>query len=260
MATSKPNKDDKGKLSSFADGIKYLMEKLGSVNISSIFRTTLILLNLLVIIFLYNVVSSQQTVEKIIDNAVDIIQADREDEIDLDIRDHVTPQISSDLKKLLYALDADRACVIELHNGKKNATSLPFKYFDMTYEEINDNKSVTYISQNFMSIMVSHYKLPYYIVDNHMFVGSSEDLANVDPRFASNFEKYGGKFMGMVILRNDGKNIGFLAIAYNDTKSIHSNEDIEDKLTYYSKIIAPLLDLGTQKIKFNPYKVNESYL
>lgn len=238
----------KEKIVSFADAIKYIVEKLGGVNFLAIMRTMLIAINIIGIIFLYNVVTSQQAVEKIMDN---IISYNTEEQIDMDIRDQVTPQISANLKKLLYGLDADRSFVIELHNGKKNAASLPFKYFDMTYEEIHDERTIPYISQNFLSIMVSHYKLPYYLAEKQFFIGNVEDLAKVDPRFAASFEDFGGKYLGIMLIRNNGQNIGFVGISYDEEKYVHPEYDIKCKLQHYSRIIAPLLDLGAQKIKLN---------
>ena len=250
MSNSKLKEVTKDKAISFADAVKYVIGALGGINLLTVFRTMLIVLNVLAIIFLYNVVTSQQSVEKIIDN---IVVSDQEETVDMDIRDQVTPQISSNLKKLMYSLDSDRACVMELHNGKKNATSLPFKYFDMTYEEIHDERTVPYISQNFLSIMVSHYKLPYYLSDKQVFIGDTKALAEIDPRFAANMEKYDGKYIGIMLLRNNGQNIGFIAVSYDNEKYIKSEEEIKDKLQHYGRIIAPLLDLGTQK---TIYKLN----
>ena len=244
MAHSKINRSTNGKITSFTDAIKYCIDKLGKINLVAVFRTMLIVLNLMAIIFLYNVVTSQQTVEKIIDS---IITSDSEEQVDTTIRDQVTPQISYNLKKLLYSLDADRAFVIELHNGKKNATSLPFKYFDMTYEEIHEERVIPYISQNFMEVMVSHYKLPYYLVEKQMFIGDADELAKIDNRYAHNLKKYNGKYTGIFLLKNNGHNIGFIGVSYDDEKYVKSKELIQEKLQHYGRVIAPLLDLGTQK-------------
>lgn len=230
----------------FADGVRYVLQQLGGVSILTVFRTMLIILNIMVIIFLYNVVTSQQAVEKIIDTVIEI---DKEETTDMNIRDQVGPQIMSNLNKLLYSLDADRAFVIELHNGKHNATNMPFKFFDMTYEEINDERSNVYISDNFYQVMVSHYKLPFWLANNHKFLGNVDDLAEIDGRFAVNFEKYGGKYLCITLLRNKHTNLGFLGVTYNDTEHVKSMEEMEAKLAAYEHIIAPLLDLTTQKEK-----------
>ena len=259
MSNTGLNKVTKARLTSIADGIKYVMDKLGTIRFSTICRVMLLGLNVLAILFLYNVVSSQQTVEKIMDNAIEIISSDHEESIDMDIRDQVTPQISNNLRKLLYTLDADRSFVIELHNGKKNATSLPFKFFDMTYEEIHEERPISYISQNYIGLMVSHFKMPYYLVDEQYFIGGAEELAQIDPRLASVFEKNKGKYLGLILLKNEGKEIGFAGVSYTTSaKHIPSDEIIKSRLLYYSRIMSPLLDLGAQKIKLNIKQQNDS--
>ena len=50
-------------------------------------------------------------------------------------RFEVSPLISNELRRLLIALDADRAAILEMHNGTNNASGLPFIYGDMAYED-----------------------------------------------------------------------------------------------------------------------------
>ena len=246
---SKHTAPTKANYHTFADGVRYVLQQLGGVSILTVFRTMLIILNIMVIIFLYNVVTSQQTVEKIIDRVVeDTTEAET---ADMNIRDQVGPQIMSNLNKLLYSLNADRTFVIELHNGKHNATNMPFKFFDMTYEEINDERSDVYISDNFTQVMVSHYKLPFWLANHHKFLGNVDDLADIDGRFAVNFENFGGKYLCITLLRNRHVNLGFLGVAYNDTANVKPIEEMEAKLAAYEHIIAPLLDLTTQREKMN---------
>lgn len=251
MSNTGSKKITKGRITSLAEGVKYAIDTLGGASVASIFRTILIVFNIMIIIFLYNVVTSQQTVEKIIDNAIEVVTSNQEQQIDLDIRDQVSPQISSNLRKLLYTLDADRSFVIELHNGKKNATALPFKYFDMTYEEIHDERAIPYVSQDFMNLMISHYRMPFYLVENQIFMGDTEDVRDIDPRLAKGIEKFNGKYLALIILRSNGQNIGFVGVSYSVTHNIPNENIIRTKLHYYSRILAPLLDLRVQKNKLN---------
>ena len=50
--------------------------------------------------------------------------------------DIVTPRIQEALTRIVYATNVDRICIFEFHNGKENASGLPFRYADMSYEEI----------------------------------------------------------------------------------------------------------------------------
>lgn len=248
MSTEKKKTRQNRQITSFADAVKYVLQLFGEIKFLTVFRTMLIVINIIVVIFLYNVVSSQQMVEKIIDG---IVTTDKEERLNMNIRDQVSPQISSYLSRLLYVLDADHSFIIELHNGKKNATSLPFKYYDMTYEEVNDERNTPFVSDSYTNAMVSHYKLPYWLADNTTFIGTTEELSEIDPRFASNMASQNGKYLGMMILRSRGQNIGFIGVSYDHEEYIKDVKVIENKLEEYAKIMAPLLDLGLCKSKIN---------
>ena len=74
------------------------------------------------------------------------------------IRDFiVTPKIQKELSTLVYVLNADRAFLFELHNGKKNTTGLPFRYADMTYEETNEDRKIDKVAMNFQNIPLTLY-------------------------------------------------------------------------------------------------------
>jgi len=178
------------------------------------------------------------------------VENDQEEVAEMNIKDQIDPQIMDNLNRMLYTLNADRTFVIELHNGKRNATKMPFKFYDMTYEEVNDERCIPYISDYYTEVMVSHYKLPYWLADHGVFIGSVDDLAEIDGRFASNLEKDGGKYLGIMLLKNKKTNLGFIGVAYDNEKYIKSPEEIKEKLNLYAHIITPLLDLTVQKKKY----------
>ena len=160
-------------------------------------------------------------------------------------RQKVSPKISSELEKMLYRLNADRTFVIELHNGKENATFLPFLYYDMTYEEVNIKSKTERIAQNFQNINVSHFKLPFYLESHFMFVGNSKKIIEIDNNFGANFEKYGSRYGGFIFLKSSGKEIGFLGVSFKH-EDVCSDEEIKLTLIEYAQTIAPLLDLEKQ--------------
>ena len=75
--------------------------------------------------------------------------------------DKVTPTIQKELGILCYTLNADRAFMFELHNGKRNATGLPFRYADMSYEEVNEEKDIESVAMQFQDIPLTLYKYPH---------------------------------------------------------------------------------------------------
>ena len=249
------SKQSKG-ITNIADALKYAVGVISNISILTVFRVTLFLMVLCLVIFSANVALNKTAVERIVDHMVSEEQSEK---AAMDIRDNVSPKIQGSLTRMLYKNNGDRAFVIELHNGKKNATALPFKYYDMTYEEVNEERHVKNVSQHFTNVMVTHYKLPYYLVDEKIFVGNADELEEIDPRWADNFREHGGNVVGITILRSSGEDVGFLGISYDVGTTVPPYTQIKSELEQYAKVIAPLLDLGMQRIVIaynkNSYRV-----
>lgn len=228
----------------WAEGLKTAFKTLASIKLLTAFRVVLFLMVLILVLFAANVATNKNTVEKLVEQ---VIIANKESKIDMDIREMVSPKVQRCLINMVYNLDCDRAFVIELHNGQKNATELPFKFFDMTYEEVNDDKNVRYISEHFFNTMVTHYKLPYYLSKNGKFIGSARELYEVDARFADNFVEYNGKFIAITMLRSGKCDIGFIGVSYDDTVSIKDKDVIMKELDNKARVVRDLLDLGVQR-------------
>lgn len=205
-----------------------------------------ILVTLFCIVWLtYNIGKDQATLNKVVKG---IVMRGEEDEINMKIRDAVTPKINYELKKILYSSNASRAVIFELHNGKENATNLPFRYVDMSYEVINDNeKNVNYISDDFQNVPLTHYQIPYYVAEHQVFIGDVEDARLIDPRFAKTMESIGGQYVSGVILKSRGHNIGFLCLFYDKDVTKENKEGCKLALEKLSDIISPLLDLKLLK-------------
>ena len=233
-----------GMFARWAEGLEYAYRKVASIKLLTAFRVTLFLMVLVLVMFAANVAMNKDTVEKLVERA---LVENKESKIDMDIREMVSPKIQRCLINMIYTLDCDRAFVIELHNGQKNATDLPFKFFDMTYEEVNDERNVRYISQHFFNTMVTHYKLPYYLTKNGYFIGNASDIYEIDSRYADNFVEYGGVYTAMITLRSGKSDIGFLGISYDDSTKVKPRDVILKEVDIKAKVIRDLLDLDFQR-------------
>lgn len=158
----------------------------------------------------------------------------------------ITPKIQKELSILVYTLHADRAFLFELHNGKKNATGLPFRFADMTYEEINEEKKVDKVGIKFQNIPLTLYKYPHYLQQKKVLIGTLDEIRKVDADYAEHIADCGGKYIGMIYLNVDGNPLGFLCISYHDLDDVPSKQVIEKKLLEFDKVLTQLLDLNTQ--------------
>ena len=230
-------------MKSFADSVDYALKKVSNIRVLTVFRASLFIMLLIVLIFMFNVVTNKATVETLVEQ---IAKQNKEEREDMNIRDMVSPKIQRNLHNLVYKLDCDRAFIIELHNGNKNATELPFKFYDMTYEEVNDDRNAKHISQNYLNVLVTHYKLPYYLAKETYFGGTTEELAQIDSRFGENMSADNGKYLGIIILRNSKEEIGFLGVAF-DKRVPENKELVKKELHAQAKVMKELLDLNFQR-------------
>lgn len=167
-----------------------------------------------------------------------------------DIRDFVvTPKIQHELEILVYTLNAERAFIFELHNGKKNTSGLPFRFADMTYEVVNDEKKVDKVAMQFQDIPLTLYKYPHYLQKQKTMIGTVEEIETVDEDYAGHIKDIGGKYLGMTYMSSDGTPIGFLCVSYHDLNGVPSKDLINQKLSEYSKMLTSLLDLRTHAEK-----------
>jgi hypothetical protein len=160
------------------------------------------------------------------------------------IRDFiVTPKIQNDLKLLTYTLNADRAFLFELHNGKKNTSGLPFRFADMSYEEVNEERKVDRIAMQFQDIPLTLYKYPSYLQKQKMIIGTIDEIEKIDSEFANHIKSVGGVYLGMIYISSSGTPLGFLCVSYHKYEDVPETTLIEKKLNEHDKVLAQLLDL-----------------
>lgn len=168
---------------------------------------------------------------------------------DENIRDFVvTPKIQRDMEIMIYSLNADRAFIFELHNGKKNVSGLPFRFADMTYEEVNRDRKVDKVAMKYQEVPLTLYRYPEYLHKEKTFIGTIEEIEKVDYDFAQCIKDDGGVYLGMIYMNIDGQPLGFLGLSFHDLKNVPPKDVIESKLKENARIISELLNLQAQTI------------
>lgn len=158
------------------------------------------------------------------------------------IRNEVSPKVNNVLLKMMYELNADRVCVLEMHNGKENPTSLPFIYCDMTYEHTRDR--IPYVSDEYEDLNMAKFTFPYYLYEHKLFIGSVEEIYSIDKRLAMRLDMNNVKYVAIIYVRGSS-DIGFLMVSYMDKPNV-SNEKIHDSMIYYVQEIGAYLDYEVQ--------------
>lgn len=225
--------DDGGKIVSWYGSLVNLISEHGMVRMLQAFVLIVISVFFLMIA---NALNNEEVIEKYLNAEIDIHAEGT------DIRTEISPKVNNSLLRLMYELDADRACVLEMHNGKENPTSLPFIYCDMTYEHTKDR--IPYVSEEYENLNMAKFTFPYYLYEHKIYIGSIEDVYKIDKRLAMRLELNNVKYLGIIIIRGTD-DIGFLMVSYLE-KPEYDDIKIHDNLIYHVQEIGAYLDYDVQ--------------
>lgn len=132
------------------------------------------------------------------------------------LRENIKPLVSNLLKTAILEMDADRAFVIELHNGTNNTAGLPFIHCTMTYEE--DAKGIESIDEDYQNLSLSRFNFPLYLHNHDLWYGSVDDFKDVDPKAAGRMKYNGVTFVVLTTIRSDNSEIGYFGFTYCNGK------------------------------------------
>jgi hypothetical protein len=239
---NQPGGDDK--VSSIAKAFKSVVDIIANAKWTRIVKVYFVVFFFLATalggFFVYKVTSDEDAMHKA---ALRIATAEKEE----NMRDFViTPKIQKNLDAILYTLNADRAYLIEFHNGKKNTTGLPFRYMDVSYEVTNEESKATKIGMLYQNIPTTLYKFPYYLQEHKYYIGSVADFGEIDSDLAKQMGANFAKYFAVIALNSDGTPVGYLGISWCDIESVPDINVIKNKLYLYDKTFSQLLDLRIQ--------------
>ena len=149
------------------------------------------------------------------------------------------PEIRSELMTVKNETNADRAYILEAHNGTSNTAGLHFLYMDMTYEEY----SSAYESRqrDYTNLRTSNYPWMGYLYDNTIWCGSIDELEDIDIEFYYRLKKDNVKYIGIIMLYGKYNPIGCLGVAYHE-ENVPSAEDVKRVLRRHALVIEQLLN------------------
>lgn len=177
------------------------------------------------------------TRETINDAAVEKV---RLHDIALEKRQYIKPQIDSLLQATLYDLNADRAFVIEMHNGTNNVSGLPFLYGEMTYENVAEG--ITHIEDDYTNVNLSRFSFPTYLEKEHIWMGSVEELTEVDKKLAQRLISNDVTYIAIANIHGIKNELGFFGVTYCNGKEPKSQHDILQKMIKNTQLLSTLLD------------------
>lgn len=164
----------------------------------------------------------------------------------VDFRMESTPIIRAYLNQLVAETGAERAYILEFHNGKSNPTGLQWQFGDLTF--INDGTDD--ISDEIQNVSLARYTFANLVHMHGCWAGRIEELVSIDERFYNRMRLNGGVYYAFQMIYGvDMKEIGILGISFITEESIPDKETALMKVHKYAAAISPYLDEGTIRKK-----------
>lgn len=127
-------------------------------------------------------------------------------------RNEIKPHITELLKNTISEMNADRAFVIELHNGSNNTAGLPFVHCTMTYEE--DARGIESIDEDYQNLSLSRFDFPDYLNKHSVWFGNIDDFSDIDPKAASRMKNNDATYLVIATIRSEESEIGYFGFTY----------------------------------------------
>lgn len=210
-----------------------MMDKYG---LWKIFQAILVLAGFLYI--MYNV----QNLPEIVSGAFSRQTELRQEEHDaaVEVRRSIKPNVDILLKDALSTLNADRAFVLEMHNGTNNVAGLPFIYGEMTYEEVRNH--ITHVDEDYTSINLSRFNFPLFLEKNHMWYGTINQLSSIDSKLAARLTSNDVTYFAVIGLYGVSNELGYFGFSFCNGKTPPGDKEIEKCLTSTAQRLSILLD------------------
>lgn len=164
----------------------------------------------------------------------------------VDYRMESAPLIRAYLNQLAGEVGAERAYILEFHNGKSNPTGMQWQYGDLTF--INDGTDD--ISDEIQNVSLARYNFANLVHNNSYWAGGIDELLNIDERFYNRMRLNGGVYYAFqMIYGHDMTEIGILGISFVEGDEIPDRQVALMAVHKYASAISPLLDENSVRKK-----------
>lgn len=155
-------------------------------------------------------------------------------------REDIKPYVKSLLQETLTNMGADRAFVIELHNGSSNAGGLPFMHCTMTYEE--DRKTIESIDEDYQNLSLSRFNFPEYLHKHDIWIGKIDDFVVIDRKATSRMKNNGVTYLAIATIRTEENEIGYYGFTYCNNKEPKNTQEITEQMIHSVQELSKWLD------------------
>lgn len=158
----------------------------------------------------------------------------------------IGPEIEEILKDMCIEANGTRSFILEFHNGTNNPSGLPFYYMNMTYEWTDLSKTYSGASE-WNDLLISRFSLVSKCFTEGVYVGSVDEIMQMDQALAYKLKSADVKHMGCILLYGDSnKPLGILGVSTGEDPNTTCNQ-VKTILFKYSQRLVKLLDANEIK-------------
>lgn len=225
-------------LSFFEKAVK-IVDKYGGWKVIQ----AIVYVGLFLFIIFYVPAMTKVTVEKATMQSIETADKNKEEKHikNLENRKAIQPQIYSTLTAVMNKTNADRAFIIELHNGSNNLNGVPFLHGSVTYEKTRDG--VENIDEEYQNLSLSRYDFAAYLHNNFSYFGSVKELEKIDKKIALKLAANGVEYVAVTTLHNGTNEWGWFGVLYGNDKKVPQEREITNELMITSQTIAKTLQV-----------------
>lgn len=222
---------------SFFEKTVQVVDKYGSWKVFQ----AIIYLGLFLFIIFYIPAITKATVERVTTESINSADKDKETRHleNLELRKEMQPQIYAILGTFLEKTRADRAFIVELHNGSNNLNGVPFLHGSVTYDK--SKEGLEPIDEDYQNLSLSRFSMSTYLHANYNYIGSVEKLSTIDKKLSAKLVSNDVKYLAVMTLHNGTNEWGWFGLIYNRETDIPSEKDILNEMMVTSQSITKTL-------------------
>lgn len=149
------------------------------------------------------------------------------------------PQIRENLTNLRAELKADRAYILETHNGGANLAGLPFLYVDLTYAE--PRTQLSWMEEEYKNVRLSRHPWASEVYRSTYWSGTLDSLEQLDPELYHRLNNEDVTFMAAVMMYGTYNPSGVVGVVYT-SDDYPSDEVIKRTLMRYVSTLSVLFN------------------
>jgi hypothetical protein len=196
---------------------------------------TILFIGLFLFVIYYIPAKTKTTVQKTTIETLELVAKNKEVEHlkGVERRREMQPQIEAILKTLLKNCKADRAFIIELHNGSNNINGVPFLHGSVTYDAAVEGMEI--IDEEYQNLSLSRFEMSTYLHNNLNFIGNIDEIKQIDKKIGTKLASNEVKYLAVSTLYDGSKEWGWFGVLYNRDNDIPQEKDILNYLLITSQ-------------------------